>query len=73
VSRKKFAKMTAPSRMPTMFAAVSVRIRKMRNGTSGLPTRSSVATKAARRAPATTSSPIVRAVAQPTSGAFEIE
>ena len=55
-----------------MFAPASVRMRKIRNGTSGFATRSSVTTKAASSAALTASRPIVRTVAQPTCGAFEI-
>ena len=55
-----------------MFAAVSVRMRKTEKGTSGASTRSSQATKAARITPESASRPIVRPVAQPTSGAFAI-
>ena len=56
-----------------MFAAVSVRIRKIRNGTSGARTRVSVTTKTreqrdARRRAGRSCAP----VPQPTSGAFEI-
>ena len=56
-----------------MFAAVSVRIRKIENGVNGAVMRASQRTNAARIRPDSTRRPTVRPVAQPTSGAFEIE
>jgi len=55
-----------------MFAASTGRIRKIRNGTSGALERVSIRTNVARIAIETSSSRIVRAELQPTSGAFEI-
>ena len=59
----------APVRIPTTFAPVSVRMRKIENGTSGLAERSSIATKAAISAADAASSPIVWPEPQPASGA----
>ena len=66
------AKKLPPSRKPTTFAPASVFSSKIRSGISGASTRASIATNAASRIAETASSEIVRAVAQPTSGAFEI-
>ncbi len=64
--------MTAPSRKPDTFAPVTVFVRKIRNGTIGDSCRDSITRNVASRAPEAISSPIVRPLAQPTSGAFEI-
>ena len=64
--------MVAPSISPTAFAPVSVRMRKIPNGTSGAVARNSQRTNAARMTREAIRSPIVRPVPHPTSGAFEI-
>ena len=53
------------------FAPVTVLTRKIENGTSGCGTRRSIQMNVSISTPDTMSSPIVRALAQPTSGAFE--
>src|SRR5712691_2223544 len=72
VRMKKFAKIAAPKSTPTMFAAVTDRFRKISNGISGAFVRVSVTRNAIRNAADRTRRPIVRNVAQPTNGAFEI-
>jgi hypothetical protein len=72
VSRKKLAKSTEPRSRPTTFAPATVRTRKMWKGISGSGARRSLTRKPTSSAPEATSRRIVRAVAQPTSGALEI-
>ena len=67
--KKNIEKSAAPTSRPTTLAPVSVRIRKMRNGTSGAFERSSIAVKIANRAAETPSSPIVWVEPQPASAA----
>ena len=63
--KKNIENSEAPTSRPTMFAPVSVRIRKIRNGTSGAAERRSSATKAASSAADRASSEIVWAEPQP--------
>src|SRR6266704_3377605 len=65
------AKKLPPSRKLTAFAPASVFRRKILRGMSGASTIVSIARKATSRAADTPRREIVRAVAQPTSGAFE--
>ena len=65
--KKNIENSEAPIRIPTTLAPVSVRRRKIRNGTSGASERSSIATKAASSATASASSPIVCVEPQPAS------
>src|SRR5438034_1275119 len=65
--------MIAPSAIPTTLAVLTVASRQIENGISGSATRVSITRNAASSTAAAISSPIVRPVAQPTSGAFEIE
>jgi hypothetical protein len=57
--KKNIEKSDAPMSRPTTFAPVSVRIRKIENGTSGERERSSIATNAPSRAAEIPSSAIV--------------
>ena len=59
----------APVRIPTTFAPVRVRLRKIENGISGEAERSSIATNAAISATEAASRPIVWPEPQPASGA----
>src|SRR5436190_6494393 len=63
--KKNIEKSDAPTSNPTTFAPVSVRSRKIPNGTSGSLERSSIATKAAKSTADTASNPIVWVEPQP--------
>src|SRR6266540_1366915 len=63
VSRKKFAKMTEPSKAPTTFAPATVRTRKMWNGINGSWTFRSLTRNDTRSAPDPISRRIVLALA----------
>ena len=66
------AKKLAPSRKPTALAPASVFSRKIRRGISGASTSVSTDEERHEQDADAASSEIVRAVAQPTSGAREI-
>jgi hypothetical protein len=59
VMKKNIANSDPPTMNPTALAPVSVRLRKMPNGTSGAFERSSIAVKVASRTAAAASTPIV--------------
>ena len=65
--KKNIENSDAPTSSPTTFAPVSVRRRKIRNGTSGAAERSSITTKAASSAADSASKPIVWVEPQPAS------
>ena len=67
--KKNIENSDAPVSSPTTFAPVSVRRRKILNGTSGAAERCSITTKAPSRATAAASRPIVWPEPQPASGA----
>ena len=67
--KKNIENSEAPISRPTTLAPVSVRSRKIENGTSGAAERRSIATKAPSSATAPASRPIVWVEPQPASGA----
>ena len=67
--KKNIENSEAPVSTPTTLAPVSVRMRKIENGTSGAAERRSIATNAASSATAAASRPIVWPEPQPASGA----
>jgi hypothetical protein len=71
VRMKKLANTTAPSSSAEMFAPVTVRTRKMRNGISGSFARDSMNTNASSSAAAIASRSSVQPEPQPWSGAFD--
>jgi hypothetical protein len=70
VRKKNIGKKPAGATICVASAAATPLTRRIDSGTSGLATRSSLATKATRITAATASSAIVRVAPQPTSGAF---
>ena len=67
--KKNMLNRDAPVRIPTTFAPVRVRFRKIEKGISGEAEPSSIATNAAIMAAAAASRPIVWPEPQPASGA----
>ena len=67
--KKNMLNSEAPTSRPTTFAPVRVRSRKIPNGTSGAPWRSSIATNAASSATASASSVTVWVEPQPADSA----
>ena len=70
VRKKNIGKKPAKATIWVASAAATPLTRRIDSGTSGLTTRSSLATKANKVTAATASSTTVRVVPQPTSGAF---
>jgi hypothetical protein len=65
VSIRNIENVTVPRIRPEMFAALTVRIRKIENGISGSLARASQTTNPARITPAATKRPIVSNELQP--------